>query len=247
MKLSFVIPAHNEEALLGATLKAISAAAEAAGEPLELIVVDDDSSDRTAEWAAAYGAKVVAVNFRKISAVRNAGARVATGDVLIFVDADTLVPPATLAAALQALKGGAIAGGAWVKLESGVPLWGRILTSLVTGIYFRLGHAPGCFLFTRREAFATAGGFDENYYATEEMHLSKALKQLGPFVLVREPVITSGRKFRVFTPWAFIRLAARFITGGGLRSLQRRDGLDMWYEAPRESSPKTTGPSQPPT
>jgi glycosyltransferase involved in cell wall biosynthesis len=246
MKLSFVIPAHNEEALLGATLKAISAAAEAAGEPLELIVVDDASTDRTAEWAAAYGTKVVAVNFRKISAVRNAGARVATGDVLIFVDADTLVPPATLAAALQALKGGAIAGGAWVKLESGVPLWGRILASLVIGIYLRLGHAGGCFLFTRREAFESVGGFDESYYATEEMHLSKALKRLGPFVLVREPVITSGRKFRVFTPWAFIKLAARFFTGGGLRSLQRRDGLDMWYEAPRESAPITREPSHPP-
>lgn len=246
MRLSFVIPAHNEEVLLGATLHAICAAAEAAGEPFELIVVDDASNDRTPVIAAAGGAKVIPVNHRKISAVRNAGARVATGQVLIFVDADTFVPPATLAAALQALKGGAIAGGAWVKLESGVPLWGRILASLIIGIYHRLGHAGGCFLFTRREAFETVGGFDEHYYATEEMHLSKALKRLGPFVLVREPVITSGRKFRVFSPWAFIKLAARFITRGGLRTLQRRDGLDMWYEAPREPSPKTTGPTQPP-
>ena len=245
MKLSFVIPAHNEETLLGATLEAIRAAAEAAGEPFELIVVDDASTDRTAELAAAVGAKVVAVNLRKISAVRNAGARVATGDVLIFVDADTLVPADTLAATLQALQAGAIAGGAWVKLESGVPLWGRILANLIIGIYLRLGHAGGCFLFTRREAFETVGGFDENYYATEEMHLSKALKQLGPFVLVREPVITSGRKFRVFTPWDFLKLAVRFLAGGGFRRVQRRDGLDMWYEAPREPAPRTTGPTQP--
>jgi len=246
MKLSFVIPANNEETLLGATLEAIRAAAEAAGEPFELIVVDDASTDRTAELAAAAGAMVVAVNLRKISAVRNAGARVATGDVLIFVDADTLVPPDTLAAVLQALQGGAIAGGAWVKLESDVPLWGRILASLIIGIYLRLGHAGGCFLFTRREAFETVGGFNEDYYATEEMHLSKALKRLGPFVLVREPVITSGRKFRVFTPWAFVKLAVRFVTGGGLRSVKRPEGLEMWYEAPREPSPKTTGPTQPP-
>jgi len=232
--LSFVLPAHNEQALLGQTLRALRAAAEAAGEPFELIVVDDASTDRTAEVAAAGGATVVPVNFRKISAVRNAGARVATGDVLIFVDADTLVPPETLAGVLKALNEGAVGGGAWVKLESNVPLWGRVLANLIIGIYVRLGHAGGCFLFTRREAFEAAGGFDESYYATEEMHLSKALKRQGRFVIVREPVITSGRKFRVFSPWDFLKLTVRFLFGGGFRRVQRREGLEMWYQAPRE-------------
>jgi len=232
--LSFILPAHNEQALLGDTLRALRAAAEAAGEPFELIVVDDASTDRTAEVAAAGGAKVVPVNFRKISAVRNAGARVAIGDVLIFVDADTLVPPETLAGVLKALNQGAVGGGAWVTLESNVPLWGRVLANLIIGIYVRLGHAGGCFLFARREAFDKAGGFDESYYATEEMHLSKALKRQGRFVIVREPVITSGRKFRVFSPWDFLKLTGRFLFGGGFRRVQRREGLEMWYQAPRE-------------
>ena len=246
MKFSFVVPAHNEEALLGATLQALRTAADEIGIAYELIVVDDASTDRTAEIAAQFGAEVVPVNFRKISAVRNAGARQAKGDVLVFVDADTLVPAATLAAVCQALANGAVAGGAWVKLESDVPLWGRILAGLIIGIYVRLGHAGGCFLFTRREAFETVGGFDESYYATEEMHLSKALRRQGRFVIVREPVITSGRKFRVFSAWDFLKLVVRFLIGGGFRRVQRRDGLEMWYQAPREPARPADVPHPPP-
>src|SRR6185436_3965835 len=54
--------------------------------------------------------------------------------------------------------------------------------------------APGCFIFAERTAFERAGGFDERYFASEEIHLSRALKRLGPFVLLREPVVTSARK-----------------------------------------------------
>ena len=71
--LSVVVPAHNEARLLPATLQAIHAAAAAAGVPYELIVVDDASTDGTAEVARAHGALVVAVGLRQIAAVRNAG------------------------------------------------------------------------------------------------------------------------------------------------------------------------------
>src|SRR5262245_42148384 len=126
--LSFVIPAHNEEALLGETLCALRGAAEAVAEPFEIIVVDDGSTDRTAQVARSCGAAVVAVNLRQIAAARNAGARAARGDVLVFVDADTLVPAATLAEVVRRLRRGAVGGGARVRLDDGVPLWGRVLT-----------------------------------------------------------------------------------------------------------------------
>ena len=103
--ISFVVPAHNEEALLARTLASIHAAAAAVRADYELIVVDDASTDRTPEIATQHGARVVRVAARQISAVRNAGAREATGDVLVFVDADTILPPETLAAALAALPG----------------------------------------------------------------------------------------------------------------------------------------------
>ena len=81
--ISFVVPAFNEETVLGRTLDSVHAAAAGSGHQYEVIVVDDASTDRTAEIARARGARVVAVAHRQIAAVRNAGARVATGDVII--------------------------------------------------------------------------------------------------------------------------------------------------------------------
>src|ERR1019366_2792714 len=116
--LSFVIPAHNEERFLAKTLASVRAAATSVGEPFELIVVDDASTDRTASIARSFDAAVIPVRLRHIAAVRNAGAREARGDVLIFVDADTFVPAATLAAGLAALAQGAVGGGARVRLDA---------------------------------------------------------------------------------------------------------------------------------
>ena len=90
--LSFIIPAHDEELLLGATLGSLHAAAVLIGASYEVVVVDDASTDSTASIAAANGARVISVNHRKIGAARNAGAQHATGALLIFVDADTIVP-----------------------------------------------------------------------------------------------------------------------------------------------------------
>lgn len=94
--ISFVIPAHNEAELLGRTLAALIASAQTVGEPWETVVVNDASTDRTAEIALAHGARIITVNHRQIAATRNAGAQAMTGEVLFFVDADTVV---TLSAA----------------------------------------------------------------------------------------------------------------------------------------------------
>ncbi len=91
--LSFIVPAHDEEAAIAATVRAIRAAAASAQAAFEIIVVDDASSDRTAELAAAEGAQVLRIERRQIAAARNAGARAARGDTFVFVDADTLIAP----------------------------------------------------------------------------------------------------------------------------------------------------------
>ena len=110
--ISFVIPAHNEQALLPATLRSAFRAGEAVGGAFEVVVADDASTDRTPEIARKAEARVVSINRRQIAAARNAGAAAATGDVLVFVDADTLLPVGTLQAALRALRRGAVGGGA---------------------------------------------------------------------------------------------------------------------------------------
>ena len=115
MLISFIVPAYNEEVMVGATVRTLRASASALGAPYELLVVDDDSTDATADVARDSGAAVLQVKLRQIAAVRNAGARAARGDLLVFVDADTLVPENTLRAMLDAVSGGAIGGGARVR------------------------------------------------------------------------------------------------------------------------------------
>ena len=99
--ISFIVPAYNEEALIGRTIDALNRAAQPLGEAYEIVVADDASSDGTADIAEAHGARVVRVERRQIAATRNAGAREAVGDKLIFVDADTLVSESVVRGALD--------------------------------------------------------------------------------------------------------------------------------------------------
>jgi glycosyltransferase involved in cell wall biosynthesis len=227
--LSVIIPAHNEELLLGRTLQALAASAAGVGEPREIIVVDDDSTDRTAEIARMHGARVVSVRLRHIGAARNAGAREARGDVLVFVDADTLVPPSTLRAALAAVRHGAVGGGAMPVMDS-APCWAAGTVAIVVWILRTARWAAGCFVFARREAFERVGGFDERYFASEEIHLSRALKKQGRFVILEERVTTSARKAHQFSALQTIGLFLRALWPG---TLKRRDRLPFWYDSRR--------------
>jgi len=226
--VSFIIPAHNERVLLGATLDSISSSAAGAGIEHETIVVDDASDDETGCIAAARGARVVRVELRHIAAARNAGARQASGDALVFVDADTIISTATVRQTIEALDAGAVGGGARVTFEGRVPPLNRLYTSLFMLIWNRMNLAAGCYLFASRAAFDAVGGFDEKWYVSEEMHLSRALKARGRFVVVRAPVITSARKLRNFRPRQVWGLGLRLLVAGP-KSWQRREGLDLWY------------------
>src|SRR5689334_13545609 len=93
MLLSVIVPAFNEELYLPETLSSLRDSASICRCAVELIVVDNASADRTADIARSCGAKVVYEARRNISKVRNTGAKSAQGDVLVFVDADTIVPP----------------------------------------------------------------------------------------------------------------------------------------------------------
>lgn len=224
--LSIVVPAHNEEALLGATLTALQAAVRASGEPTQIIVVDDASTDRTAAIAAEHGAQVVQASVRQIAAARNTGARAAAGDLLLFVDADTIVPPHLVRVAVETMRGGAVGGGAGAVFEADAPRWAHRAIAFAALILRTAGWAPGCFFFARRDAFERTGGFDERYFASEEIHLSRALKRLGRFVMLPDNVLTSARKAEHYSMWHSLWLMARMAWPGSLR---RREGLDFWY------------------
>lgn len=226
--LSIIVPAHNEEALIRQTLRALDAAAREAGVGFEIIVVDDGSTDRTAAIAAAQGARIVGADVRQIAAARNAGARAALGDRLMFVDADTIVPSAALRAAVEAMDLGAVGGGASPVFDSGTPAWARRTIGFTVWFMRGMGWAAGCFLFARRDAFERAGGFDERYFASEEIHLSRALKRLGRVVILRERVVTSGRKAHDYSAAHAFWVAIRMLRPGALK---RRDRLEFWYRS----------------
>ncbi len=234
MKLSFIVPAHNEEHELPGTLAAIHAAA--AGRAYEIVVVDDASTDATAAIARADGAHVCHVQLRQIAAVRNAGAGVATGDVFFFVDADTRIAPGHVTGALAALTDGCAGGSARVALDGEVPLWARLYIRAFSTIYFAMNLGVGAFMFMPREGFEATGGFDEQYFAGEEAYLSIALKKLGRFQLLTEPIVTSARKIRMHTP-TFVLRQTFLIFFGGPRILRKRQNLDLWYDGKREQKP----------
>jgi glycosyltransferase involved in cell wall biosynthesis len=224
--LSIIIPAHNEEVLLAATLDALAIAVRDAGIDVEIVVVDDGSTDRTAEIAQSRGARVVAVDVRQIAAARNAGARAARGDLLLFVDADTIVPAPLLRDAVAALGGGAVGGGAGVAFDAAAPRWAHRAVASVSWVLRTARWAAGCFVFARRDAFERVGGFDERYFASEEIHLSRALKRHGRFVILPGRVITSARKAEQYSLWRSLWLTLRMARPG---SLKRREGLEFWY------------------
>jgi hypothetical protein len=232
-RLSFVVPAHNEEDELPEALRAIHRAAAAAQETYELIVVDDASTDRTSEIARELGAHLVKIDRRQIAAARNSGAHLARGEILFFVDADTQIAPGHVTSGMAALAQGFTGGSARVVADGKMPFWGVIFLHVFSTLYFATGLGAGAFLFTRRELFEKVAGFDEQYFAGEEVYLSLALKKLGRFKILREPIVTSARKLRMHRP-GFVLAQIISLLVAGPSALRTRDRLSLWYDGKRE-------------
>jgi len=233
--ISFIVPAHNEQACLGRTLQAIHESARAAGQPYEIIVVDDASSDATAKIARQNNARVISVNHRQIAATRNAGARAATGERLFFVDADTITHPRVVASALRCMDKGAVGGGAPARFDRAAPLYAQLLL-FWSGCWMRLaGIAGGACLFCTRDAFEAVGGFDERLFGAEDAALSWALKREGRFVVLWRFVVTSGRRMQGVRGLQMMGTLVRI--GFFPKTLRQRSSVkNIWYNSNREES-----------
>ncbi|KAF0125331.1 MAG: glycosyl transferase family 2 [Elusimicrobia bacterium] len=220
MKISVIIPAYNEERLLGPCLESVK---EAFGGPAgrglghEVIVCDNNSSDSTARIAAGAGARVVFEPVNQIGRARNAGAAAAAGEWLLFIDADSRLSGSTLEQLKAGITGGrCCAGGALVGMEDAPPLLGRAAVGLwnLVSRTFRL--AAGSFIFCRADAFRETGGFSLELYAAEELDLSRRLARWGrerglSFIILRGPHVSSGRKFSLYPKIEFLRLLIALI------------------------------------
>lgn len=241
MKLSIVIPAFNEEKLLPATLTAVATAAAAlteSGITHEVIVCDNNSTDRTAANAREHGAHVIFEPVNQIGRARNTGATLATGDWLLFLDADSTPSRELFADLAVALHDpGTFYGGCAVQLDEKHRA-GDVLLGCWHWIAKWLHYAAGSFLFVRREDFEATGGFSKILFASEELELSKRLKQMARqreqrFVFLTEhPLVTSARKFRMHTGWWHLRFFVR-TAFTGTRNLRSREGCGIWYDGKR--------------
>ena len=229
--ISFIVPAYNEEAELPETLRAIHSAAT--GYEYEIALVNDGSTDATAATGEQFGARVISIERRQIAAARNAGARAARGNIFIFVDADTRIGPEHVRGAMEALENGFAGGGSRLVFDGEIPPWGKVMFHVFSVLYFGLNLGAGAFLFTTRENFFAAGGFDEIYFAGEEVFFTVALKRLGRFKLLSEPAITSGRKLRMYSGWKVFGGLLSVLFGGPRGGMSRKK-LDMWYGGERE-------------
>jgi glycosyltransferase involved in cell wall biosynthesis len=237
--ISFIVPAHNEQAVIGRTLQAIHDSARVVGQPYEIIVVDDASTDATAEVAREQNATVVPVNHRQIAATRNSGGRAARGDRLFFVDADTTINPHAVALALRSMNRGAVGGGAPTLFDGIVPLYVRLFGCVTVIVAKLVGFTGGAFMFCTREAFRKTGGFDERFYCAEEGVFALALKRQGRFIVVWKPVLTSARRFRTLPGLQLPVFIARAVLSPR-RTLTERSFVEkIWYDSNRENDEKT--------
>ena len=236
--ISFIVPAHNEQACLGRTLPAIHESARATGQDYEIIVVDDASTDATADVARRHGATVLPVKHRQIAATRNSGARVARGERLFFVDADTTINPRAVASALRWMDKGAVGGGASAWFEDTVPLYGHLLALLCVVVAKVAGFTGGAFMFCTRDAFHATGGFNERLYWAEEGGFALALKREGRFVVLWECVHTSGRRLRTVSGLQLLTFCTRAVLSPLKMFTQRSSVENIWYNSNRENDDK---------
>lgn len=235
------MPAFNEERLIGESLRHVNTAMSVFSRrnwKSELIVCDNNSKDRTAELARAAGASVVFEPVNQIARARNRGAAAATGDWLVFVDADSH-PSAELFddVAYRVESGHCLAGGCTIKLEDGYPS-GKVITGLWNSVSRALRWAAGSFIFCETAAFRKVGGFNLDLFASEEIDLSKRLKKLARaehkeiVILHQHPIVTSARKLRLYTAREHFTFLAKTILRGG-KTLNNRESCHTWYDGRR--------------
>jgi len=241
VKISIVVPAFNEEKLLGPSLAEIKTAAAAftrRGWQFELVVCDNNSTDRTAEIARAAGARVVFEPFNQIGRARNSGAAAASGDWLVFVDADSR-PGVELFSdvADQISSGHCLAGGSTVRLDEKL-----LVAGMVTELWNLTSRwqkwLAGSFIFVEAGAFRKIGGFNPEFFAAEELNLAQQLKKLAReqqkkiVILHRHPLLTSARKMKLYTPRELVGFFLRSIFNHR-RTVRSREAAYLWYDGRR--------------
>jgi glycosyltransferase involved in cell wall biosynthesis len=241
VKISIIIPAFNEERLIVDTLKQVKAAAQSftsCGWETELIVCDNNSDDATAVLARGEGATVVLEPVNQIARARNRGAATATGQWLLFIDADSHPSRELLMDVAEQIRSGkCIAGGTAVVFARptrtvSVAAWIWNNSSSL------LKWMAGAFIFVEAETFRKIGGFNQDLYVSEEIDLSRRLKRearhrkMKIVILRKHPMVTSSRKVHLYNSWEYFRFLSKLLLSMG-RSTRSRAECFPWYDGRR--------------
>lgn len=241
MKISFVIPAKNEAKLIGNCLYSIRRACEScdvlADFEYEIIVVDNESTDNTPYIVRAHNFQgnisVHNSDAKSIAGVRNAGAKEAVGDYLIFVDADSRINPELLRETLYALKTN-VGGGCALKIQDPSSILSRPLCALWNKVCKRNKWFTGSYIFIEREFFKSSGGFDVKLYLCEDLYFSKWFN--GMSGLTNETtryidnafVYTSDRKLKMFSFVEHMKFWFALLMNP-IEVVTDRDKCNLWY------------------
>ena len=215
MSLAIIIPMLNEAAGIGATLAALREL------DAEIVAVDGGSSDKTVERATPHADLLLSAP-RGRARQMNAGSAAAKGEILLFLHADTRLPPAADQVIKQSIASGALWGRFDVEI-SGKSAWFPVIATMMNWRSRLTGIATGDqAIFVKRSAFEQIGGFPD-LPLMEDIVLSQRLKQLGRPACLDQKVVTAGRRWEkhgilrtILTMW-WLRL--RFYFGADPQQL----------------------------
>lgn len=203
MKISIVIPAYNEEKYIGRTLESIKKLAKN-GWDAEVLVIDGDSSDKTSEVARSYGAKVIHEPHKGIGFARQEGIKHATGEIVAFTDADTIVPSNWIVEHMKALSKEDVccSYGGFRYYDGAFPLYYlfNYIQPILVYLAYKLFAFPAAsgqnIAFWRKKAIEI-GGFDEDMQVFEDTDFAIRMKKAGKVVYLPNLLIySSGRRSR---------------------------------------------------
>ncbi len=246
MKLSVITPAHNEERHLAACLSSVIESARHAAIDFEHIVVLNRCNDRSEEIAVSLGCRIVREDARNLSRIRNAGVSAATGEIIVTIDADSVMSRNMLGEVMRTLSTRRyIGGGVRIYPER----WSLgIACSLMVVLPFVLWHRVSAGMFwCLKSDFDSIGGFDEKLVCVEDVDFGTRLKKHGRKrglrygTIRRAHITTSCRKFDQFGDWYFV-LHPEVVWNIFRRSQETSDAF--YYDA---RSTEQSGEREPPT
>lgn len=207
---------------------------------IETIVVNNCSTDNTEKIAQSFGAKVVFEEERRIASVRNKGAKTAEGEIIGFLDADSLITPNMFNSVYEIMSSEKyIGGGTMIKFERNS--MGLFFTYCITVVPARwLLGVMGGLIFTEKKIFEEIGGFSESLYCAEDSKFILDLKKYGRQkgkkfkIITNDYVITSTRAFDKFGDWYYFKNIPKILFKGGMRAFKDKDIVkEFWYDVER--------------